>query len=292
MKEKLCYLVDIVENNKNCVVLKVKDNKEMDLIKLGCFDGDERLIRLTKGKNHTCTVFYNDNRKPFSWEWGASGFTLVSDNTNKKGKLIQKCITEDFDIYVGEDDSKIMESLYIKSLDDVKNRKHKIEIMYFKNSYDVVVHKDNEYYNAFLNVNEAIKHFQDLNYKVDFKNKYVAGTGCIVEEYSIQKNKELLNHKEGAYYLSITNTNKLNDIDSFTVARVIDDINCVELHYNGGKATIEYGIKINDDEWENEVEEVDWFNKEMSEEDIEKKLWELFNEKFEAFLNTDDGMEI
>ena len=196
MKEKLCYLVDIIENNENCVVLKVKDNKEMDLIKLGCFDGDERLIRLTKGKNHTCTTFYNDNRKPLSWDWGESGFTLVSDNVRKMGRLIEDCITEDFDIYIGENDSKIMESLYIKSLDDVKNNKHEIKVMYFKNDNNVVVHKDNEYYKGFSDVNAVIKHFQDLNYNVDYKNKYVADTGCIVEEYNIQKNKELLNCQE------------------------------------------------------------------------------------------------
>ena len=52
MNNKLCYMVDIIENNENCVVLEVKDNKKMDLIKLGCFDGDEELIRLTKGKKH------------------------------------------------------------------------------------------------------------------------------------------------------------------------------------------------------------------------------------------------
>ena len=196
MKEKLCYLVDIIENNENCVVLKIKDNKEMDLIKLGCFDGDERLIRLTKGADHTCTIFYKDNREPFSWYWGASGYTLVSDNVSKMGKLVENSITEDFDIYIGDNDSKIKESLYIKSLDDAKNNKHTIEIMYFKNDNNVVVHKDNEFYKRFSDVNTAIKHFQDLNYNVDYKNKYIAGTGCIVEEYNIQKNKELLNCQE------------------------------------------------------------------------------------------------
>lgn len=57
MKNKLCYLVDIIENNENCVILKVKDNKNLELIKLGYFDGNEEMMRLTKGKDHTCTIF-------------------------------------------------------------------------------------------------------------------------------------------------------------------------------------------------------------------------------------------
>ena len=33
MKNKLCYLVNIIENNENCVILKVKDDKKLELIK-------------------------------------------------------------------------------------------------------------------------------------------------------------------------------------------------------------------------------------------------------------------
>ena len=196
MKNKLCYLVDIIENDEDLVLLQVKEGKEMDLIKLGCFDGNEKLIRLTKGANHTCTIFCGDNKKPFSWYWGAHGYTLVSDNVSKMGKLIENCIVDDFDIYIGDNKDKIKESLYIKSLDDSNNNKHEVKVMYFKNDKDVIVHKDNEFYKGFSDVNTAIKHFKDLNYNVDYKNKSVAKTGCIVEEYNIQRNKELLNCQE------------------------------------------------------------------------------------------------
>ena len=292
MKNKLCYLVYIIENNENCVVLKVKDNKEMDLIKLGCFNGDERLFRLTKGKNHTCTIFYNDNRKTFSWEWGESGFTMVTDDVSKMGKLIENAITEDFDIYIGGNQEKIEKSLNIKSLDDSNDSKHFIKIMYFKPDVNVIVHKDFEFYKSFPDVNTAIKHFQDLYYDIDYKNKYVAVTGCIVEEYNIQRNLELLNFKEKPSYLKITDIKDINEEDSFTIARVMNGVNCVELHYNKGRATIEYGTKIKDDEWENEIEEVDWFNKDILEKDLENKLWKLFEERYDNSLNNDNGMEI
>lgn len=93
---KLYDCVELVANNDACVILKVKPEKTMDLICLGCFDGTETLLRLTKGETHTCTVWRGE--KSFSWHWGLGGYTLVSDNTNKKGKMIQKCIENDFHI--------------------------------------------------------------------------------------------------------------------------------------------------------------------------------------------------
>ena len=279
MKNKLCNLVDIIENNESCIVLKVKDNKSLDLIKLGCFNGNEELMRLTKGENHTCTIF-SSNSEPFSWSWGKRGYTLVSDNISTMGKLIEECITEDFDIYIGDDKNKIRKTMNIMSLEDSKNNSHDIKMMYWKNGDDVVVHKDGSFYKSFKNINDAKNHFKDLNYEFDFRNKYIASTGCFVEEYSISKINELENWKENPYFLLLTDLNKLNDEDSFTIARVIDGVNCVELHYVEGKATIEYGERISDEEWESEIEEVDWYNPKMTKEDISDKLWALYENSY------------
>lgn len=194
MKNKLCNLVDIVENNEECVILKIKDDKKIDLIKLGYFDGNEDLIRLTKGENHTCTIFDKDG-STFSWYWGTRGYTLVSESTSIMGKLIEECITEDFDIYIGDDLNKIKDSLYIKSLDDVKNNNHHIKLMYWKNGGDVSVHKDGSFYKFFDNMDSVKEHFSDLNYNMTYLKKYVAPqTGCIVEEYNISKIRELENN--------------------------------------------------------------------------------------------------
>ncbi|MBQ2695072.1 hypothetical protein IJG04_00315 [Candidatus Saccharibacteria bacterium] len=91
----LSEITEVVVDNADCVVLKVKDGHEMDLIALGCFDGTETMFRLTKGETVTCTVFYK-NRKAFSWHWGQRGYTLVSPKTEKQGQLIQACIERDF----------------------------------------------------------------------------------------------------------------------------------------------------------------------------------------------------
>ena len=69
----------------------------MNLISLGCFNGDEVMMRLTKGRDVTCTLF-RKNGKSFSWHWGIGGYTLVSDQVWRMGQLIQSCIENDFGI--------------------------------------------------------------------------------------------------------------------------------------------------------------------------------------------------
>ena len=62
-------LVNIKVNNKECVILEVKEDAFIDLISLGCFSGNEYLIRVTKGNNHTITV-WDKNKGEYSWSWG------------------------------------------------------------------------------------------------------------------------------------------------------------------------------------------------------------------------------
>lgn len=188
---KLCNLVDIIDNNIDCVVLKVKDDARLDLIKLGYFAGNEDIIRLTKGENHTCSIFSKDGGN-FNWHWGKSGYTLVSDEMKKKGKLIEECITEDFDIYIGDNIDNIKNSLYIRSLDDVKDAQHFIVFMYWdRKDADICVHKDGEYYKYFKSIDSAKEHFNNLGFTLTKESDYVAQTGCIVEEYFANKTKEM-----------------------------------------------------------------------------------------------------
>ena len=94
---KLSQITEVAVNNSECVVLKVLSGNEMNLISLGCFSGNETMFRLTKGRDITCTVFRTDT-KPFSWHWGYSGYTMVSPEVEKMGRMIQACIERDFGI--------------------------------------------------------------------------------------------------------------------------------------------------------------------------------------------------
>lgn len=276
MKLKLCNLVNIVENNKNCVVLKIKDNAKLDLIRLGYFNGNEDIIRLTKGKNHTCTIIEKDS-KNYNWQWGDGGYTLVSDEMNQKGKLIEQCIVEDFDIYIGSNEKLINDSLHIRDLDDSLNAIHHIEIMYF-NPDNVIVHKEHEFYKSFSSENDAIKHFNNLGYTEYLTEEgFSSQTGCVIKRYEIERNIE------NDYCDNVTSVKDLNNHDSFTVARVVDNKRCAELHYDNGKATVEYGTEILPGQWDNEIVDADWFSLEMSDEEVINRLNELFKINFEDY---------
>lgn len=86
--------------------------------------------------------------------------------------------------------------------------------------------------------------------------------------------------KENGVSEIITNINELEDNKSYTVARVMNKINAVELHYINGIPTVELGTRRNEDTWDNETVAADWFNKNLSNEDVIKKLEEIFNDEF------------
>lgn len=91
-------LVTLEENNTSCVILEVKPNSFKELIKLGCFSGDEKMIRVTKGRNHTYTIWHGEENKSYSWNWGESGYTLVSDSMHEMRRLIMSTIEGEFGI--------------------------------------------------------------------------------------------------------------------------------------------------------------------------------------------------
>lgn len=183
--KKLVNLVQVVENNKDCVILEVTGSK-LDLIRLGCFNGDEIMMRLTKGDNHNCTVWTNE--KNYSWHWGIGGHTIVSESMQKRGRLIQECIEEDLEIYIGKNPTLIAQTLHIKSLDDVKHNHHTMKLMYWETSKShVCCHLDGDYFKHFDGVECGIAHFVNKGYHIEKINSYIAQTGCIVYEYEITR---------------------------------------------------------------------------------------------------------
>ena len=90
----------------------------------------------------------------------------------------------------------------------------------------------------------------------------------------------------------ITEIKSMNLVNSYTVARAISFGYCVELHYNEGESTIEYGYKITHDYWESEVEEIDWFNTNMKDDEILNKLFKLYDEHFGIEKEQEKDIEI
>lgn len=190
-RKRLCDLVEIEENNSDCVLLKVKENAKLDLIKLGCFEGNETMIRVTKGADNTFTIFTDESS--YSWYHGESGYTLVSKSMDKKRFLILDCIEIDFDIYVGKNPTLIENSLDIHSIEDTYNKSYDIKIMYWKKekNTNVIVHKNGEFFRHFNGLEDAKNALEKYNYELQFKGDYIAQTGCIVEEYTMTKREKM-----------------------------------------------------------------------------------------------------
>jgi len=180
--KKFADCLELVGNNADCAILKVKDGKNMDLITLGCFDGDEVMFRLTKGDDHTCTEWTADG-KHFSWDWGYHGYTLVSEKTSEAGKMVEEVLTDIFDIDVhfrgvrktgGRDTYKVMWWEH--------------EIGKAKKPY--CVHKNGVFWKFF----ESIDAFENYVYcqdkKLDKPTSERAETGCMVLNYTAKPNKE------------------------------------------------------------------------------------------------------
>ena len=142
---RLCDLVEVVENDMECVILKVKDGVQERLIRLGYFDGDETMFRLTKGSGHTCTVF-RDGKRPISWEWGNSGYTLVCDSLYQCGNMVRSCTSDDFGIYMGSDAAKRMATLHVRSLEDMKGSGEHYRLMWWEHDDAICIHKNGEYH--------------------------------------------------------------------------------------------------------------------------------------------------
>ena len=94
---RLADCVEVITNNENCVVLKIKENKRMDLIAMGYFSGNEEMIRMTKDNSNNSYTIWSNNGKTCNWD----NRTLVSDNLGKLQIIIAKCIRHDLGIYMG-----------------------------------------------------------------------------------------------------------------------------------------------------------------------------------------------
>lgn len=113
-----------------------------------------------------------------------------------------------------------------------------------------------------------------------------------IQTYFIDENMSALRYYFENYSETVTSTKNVKYGCSYTIARVIDNGYSVELHYDSsGKSTIEYGVKMSYDFWENEVEEIDWFNLKLDDIYVLNRLECIYEEKFSTKDLTDNQIE-
>ena len=180
----LSTMVTISENNEECVVLKVKKNQFVNLVGLGCFNGDETLIRLTKGDQHTCTIWHGPENKHYSWDWGTRGYTLVSDKMRTMGDIVQNCVQNELGIYIGSDRAKIRQTLY-KRKPTPKAKKY--VAMWWNGHDDIVVHRDGEFWKSFADMQRFKNFVKNCNGTIKQTSElyHSPNTGCCMMDFEV-----------------------------------------------------------------------------------------------------------
>lgn len=134
-----------------------------------------------------------------------------------------------------------------------------------------------------------IRHNEIGNRNIERNSPYTLDTlektlSSKVKEYDAecQEIENLCDKCDDREFEIITRIHNLENKNCYTVARIIKDDKCTELHYNQGKAHIEFGTKISDDAWENEIkEDIDWFNLKLTDVKVLEHLNNEYNSHFE-----------
>jgi len=112
--------------------------------------------------------------------------------------------------------------------------------------------------------------------------------GSIKQFYSEDQMYEMRYYFE-SYEEILTPLKEIMKGVSYTIARVVHNGYCVELHYcSDTGATIEYGEKTSHDTWEDDIEDAMWFNLELSEDYILNRLNCLYDEEFSNVKLSDE----
>ena len=177
MKKKLCDIVNLISNDEDCVILEVKPNSKMDLIKLGCFSGFETMFRLTKGEHRDCTIWTAESA--FTFGWGGGHSTCVTSETSKAGSLIQECIAEDFNIVL---EGKNIANTLGNPASFAKTAVFKE--MWWDNHDERTVHKDGEFFKHFKTHEDFIVWLEKHGWTIDSTGpESFAPSGCLVVEH-------------------------------------------------------------------------------------------------------------
>ena len=174
---KLVDVIEIVENNNDYILLEVTGDRKQCIL-TGVLNGNEELIKVTKGKNHTLTIYFKDG-KNFSYSFGESGYTLISDNEERRKRAIVNCIKRELETSITK--TNVAEKDLIQKKAEAKGKKVIFEIMDSKSSAcggRYCIHKNNEYYTLTNKdfMQEIEKDYTDI---IEVDN-YIAQTGVSV----------------------------------------------------------------------------------------------------------------
>ena len=170
---KLAPLVDIICNDDDCVLLKVKPDCEAELLQIPGYNGNEKYLRMTKSREHRTCFFKFKNGNSFSIMQNE----LICDALKDKRSMLYDTIVYSFGIVMDDCVKDQYNTNYIESLDDDRRRVHTYELAGFGMSS--MAFRKNGGLLGLWNYDDAMEYLEDhFNGELSGPKHTVAANGC------------------------------------------------------------------------------------------------------------------
>lgn len=172
---KLEKCVTLFHNDEDCVILKTRDDKYYDLLKTGCFNGDEHMFRITKDPDRPIYTVISQ-RGHLIWSTGER----VSDEIYKKRDLMYDTIVYGFGIPVFGTKAELAQFNFIHDSSDELKHGYTFNCAGFDPAH--CAFRKNDVYLGSCTKQEALEYVIDRygENRVSSKEYKAPATGCLV----------------------------------------------------------------------------------------------------------------
>lgn len=184
---KLSKIVEILNNDEDTVILKVKDNKKIELLSIGYFNGNEDMIIVAKHnyvhEGIAFRIIYKNGH-----EFSFTDNTLVSTNITAMKKIIIQTVVFDFGIPIDDYNVDLLKQFNnIKSLEDDLNTSYTFTILGFDKNNMVL--RKNDAFMGHLSYDNAVKYLEERYKIISNVHSNSKQTGCDI--YTIATEKQM-----------------------------------------------------------------------------------------------------
>lgn len=108
--DDLNKIFEVADNSLDTLVIKVKKLSPLEVALHPFVSANMQYITVSKGRNHTLTVIYENGHHGDRFNWGDSGYTLISDGLEDLKKAVIKFAEDENRILLDADFTKITEA--------------------------------------------------------------------------------------------------------------------------------------------------------------------------------------
>ena len=186
---KLTKIVTIINNDEDTVILKIDENKKLELLSIGCFNGNEDMLILSKlSSKNTDMLGYNIIYKDGT-NTSFSGSGCLSEKLAAITRWMKETVVFDFGIPIEgyQNTEPLKKFSYIKTIEDDLNTPHTFELTGF-NHNDMCLRKDGAFMHRGENKEFYMNYLSERYNIVSNERRISSNTGCVI--YTIKTEKK------------------------------------------------------------------------------------------------------